>query len=76
MKPVILFDMNETLLDMAALDPVFARIFDAGDGTALRKEWFAQLLELFLTATVIDEYRSFDRLTDDALARQIVARHA
>jgi phosphoserine phosphatase len=27
MKPVLVFDMNETLLDMSALDPTFARIF-------------------------------------------------
>ena len=74
MKPVIVFDMNETLLDMAALDPTFARIFDGADGAALRTEWFAQLLALFLTATVIDEYRRFDELTGDALA-MLAARH-
>lgn len=67
MKPVIVFDMNETLLDMAALDSTFARLFGAGDGAALRKTWFADVLGLFLTATVIGEYRPFGELTDDAL---------
>lgn len=67
MKPVIVFDMNETLLDMSALDPTFAQIFGRADGAELRKKWFKQVLELFLTATITDRYRSFDELTDDAL---------
>lgn len=67
MKPVIVFDMNETLLDLSALDPTFAGIFGAASGTELRKQWFKQVLELFLTATITGEYRSFDKLTDDAL---------
>ena len=67
MKPVVVFDMNETLLDLSSLDPTFARIFGRTDGAELRKQWFKQVLELFLTVTVIHEYRRFDKLTDDAL---------
>ncbi|HKO16652.1 MAG TPA: haloacid dehalogenase type II [Gemmatimonadaceae bacterium] len=67
MKPVIVFDLNETLLDMSGLDPAFARIFERPDGSELRKKWFKQVLELFLTATITGKYRSFDNLTDDAL---------
>ena len=67
MKPVIVFDLNETLLDMSALDPAFARIFPRADGSAMRKTWFSQVMELFLTAAITREYRSFDKLTDDAL---------
>lgn len=67
MKPTILFDMNETLLDMSSLDSTFAKIFEPAAATETRKKWFKQVLELFLTATVIDEYRSFDKLTDDSL---------
>ena len=67
MKPVIVFDLNETLLDMSSLDPAFAKIFGPGAATTTRKKWFNQVLELFLAATVIDEYRSFDKLTDDEL---------
>ena len=64
MPRVIVFDLNETLLDLSALDPAFARAF--GD-PMVRKRWFRQVLELFLTATVIDEYQSFDKLTEAAL---------
>ena len=61
---VILFDSNETLLDLAALDPHFARAF--GDA-ALRRAWFTQLLQLFLTATVVEQYEDFATLADAAL---------
>ena len=37
----MLFDVNETLLDLGALDPVFAAAF--GDAVA-RREWFAESL--------------------------------
>lgn len=67
MKPVIVFDVNETLLDMSALDSTFANIFDAGDGSDTRKEWFKQVLELFLTSAVIGKFRPFEKLADDAL---------
>jgi len=67
MKPVIVFDVNETLLDLAALDDTFGEIFGHSDAGETRKKWFKQLIELFLTATVVGEYRRFDRLTDDAL---------
>jgi 2-haloacid dehalogenase len=61
---VIVFDSNETLLDLSALDPHFARAF--GDASA-RDVWFKQVLQLFLTATVIDAYQPFDVLGDAAL---------
>lgn len=68
-KPAIVFDLNETLLDMSALDPTFAQIFDQPNhqGSELRKKWFKQVLELFLTATITGKYRSFDKLMDEAL---------
>jgi len=37
LKPVLLFDVNETLLRVDALQPAFLRIF--GDANVL-KEWF------------------------------------
>jgi 2-haloacid dehalogenase len=64
MARVILFDLNETLLDLSALDPVFQQVF--GDAR-VRRTWFGQVVELFLTVTVIDDYRSFDQLTAAAL---------
>jgi 2-haloacid dehalogenase len=53
---VCVFDVNETLLDLSALDPFFERTFrDA----AVRREWFAQMLQLALTATITGQYRPF-----------------
>lgn len=40
-KPVLVFDVNETLLDLDSLAPLFDRLF--GDPQVLR-EWFAQLV--------------------------------
>jgi 2-haloacid dehalogenase len=53
---VHVFDVNETLLDLAALDPFFERTFGE---PAARREWFAQMLGLALTATITGEYRPF-----------------
>jgi 2-haloacid dehalogenase len=65
---VVLFDSNETLLDLAALDPAFAAAFGAAaTGAAARRAWFKQVLELFLTATVTGRYRPFDQLAEAAL---------
>ncbi len=61
---VIVFDSNETLLDLAGLDRAFIQAF--GDASA-RKAWFKQVLELFLTATVIEKYRPFEAIADSAL---------
>lgn len=57
--------MNETLLDLSALDPLFADAF--GDAGA-RKQWFGAMLQLALTHTVLGEYRDFSVLGRDALA--------
>lgn len=67
MKPVIVFDVNETLLDLASLDVTFGEIFGGADAGEIRRQWFTQLLELFLTATVVGAYRRFDWLSNDAL---------
>lgn len=61
---VYLFDANETLVDLEALDPLFARVFGAGETRAL---WFGQLLQLFMTATITEEYEPFDVLAGAAL---------
>jgi hypothetical protein len=41
MRRVQVFDVNETLLDLAAMDPHFQRIF--GDA-AVRRSWFTQMI--------------------------------
>ncbi len=53
---VLIFDVNETLLDIESVGPVFADLF--GDRRVLR-EWFAQLLLYSMTATLADSYVDF-----------------
>jgi 2-haloacid dehalogenase len=56
MRRVQVFDVNETLLDLAAMDPHFQRVFgDAG----LRKVWFAEMIQSALVATVTGAYSPF-----------------
>ena len=49
----IVFDVNETLLDFAVLDPVFARIF--GD-PKINREWFNQVVVYSEALTLADAY--------------------
>jgi 2-haloacid dehalogenase len=56
MHRVQVFDVNETLLDLAAMDPHFERIFgDAG----VRVTWFTQMISSALVATVTGAYSPF-----------------
>ena len=64
MGRVIAFDVNETLLDLGALDPPFRRVF--GDAAA-RSEWFTQVIELAITATATNVYFDFGVVGDAAL---------
>jgi 2-haloacid dehalogenase len=64
MARVCVFDVNETLLDLGALDPHFERAFgDAG----VRRAWFLQLLQSALVATVTDTYSDFGTIGGAAL---------
>lgn len=56
MPRICVFDVNETLLDVSALDPHFERIF--GDAS-LRKIWFTQMIQSALVATVTNKYSDF-----------------
>jgi 2-haloacid dehalogenase len=56
MGRVQVFDVNETLLDLAAMDPHFQRIF--GD-PGVRVAWFTQMIQSALVATVTGAYRQF-----------------
>lgn len=60
----LVFDVNETLLDVAALDPLFERLF--GDRES-RVEWFLTLEEGWLTATIVDNFQPFGELAKAAL---------
>jgi 2-haloacid dehalogenase len=56
MRRVQVFDVNETLLDLAAMDRHFERVFgDAG----VRVPWFTQMIQSALVATVTGAYRPF-----------------
>jgi 2-haloacid dehalogenase len=64
MARVCLFDVNETLLDLGALDPHFERAFgDAG----VRRSWFQQVLQSALVATVTGVYSDFGAVGAAAL---------
>jgi 2-haloacid dehalogenase len=64
MGRVIVFDVNETLLDLSALDAVFVGIF--GDATA-RREWFGQFIQSALVTTVTERYIPFGQIGMNAL---------
>ncbi|MFG6591851.1 haloacid dehalogenase type II [Sulfitobacter sp. 1A12157] len=61
---VIVFDVNETLLDITTLEPLFARLF--GDASMLR-EWFAELILYSQTMTLSDRYAPFGALAGGVL---------
>ncbi len=64
MARVCVFDVNETLLDLGALDPHFERAFgDAG----VRRAWFLQVLQSALVATVTGAYSDFGEVGGAAL---------
>jgi 2-haloacid dehalogenase len=64
MRPVLVFNLNGTLLDPAALDPLFAEFF--GDGT-LRRRWFDEIVKLMLISAATTVYHDFDEITQAAL---------
>lgn len=61
---VLVFDVNETLLDFAPLNQVFADVF--GDSSA-REEWFNTLLVRAFTTSLSGTYRDFRALGRSAL---------
>jgi 2-haloacid dehalogenase len=63
-KAALVFDVNETLLDLRALDEPFALVF--GDPAA-RGQWFQQLLQSALVSTVTDAYADFGAIGRAAL---------
>lgn len=71
MPPTLVFDVNETLLDLGALDAPFATIFGTSD---VRAEWFAQVLQSALVHTVLDTYADFSAIGGAAL-EMVAARH-
>jgi 2-haloacid dehalogenase len=64
MRPVIAFNLNGTVLDLSALDPYFLRTF--GD-TEARREWFTELLQSAMVATITASFVDFPTLGKNAL---------
>jgi 2-haloacid dehalogenase len=64
MKHVLVFDVNETLLDLRALSPQFERVF--GEGRVLH-EWFGQVLQSAMLTVVTDSYHDFGKVARAAL---------
>lgn len=60
---ILVFDVNETLLDVRALDKGFEDVF--GESSA-RAEWFEMLLQRAFTATLTGAYRDFGTLAKSA----------
>lgn len=61
---VLIFDVNETLLDLTSLEPFFARVF--GEAGVMR-EWFAQLVLYSQTMTLSGTYATFGDLAAGVL---------
>lgn len=64
MNRVILFDVNETLLDLSVLRPHFERIFGE---QAVMQQWFSVLLHSSVVTTLVGEYQEFGTLVGAAL---------
>lgn len=63
---LLVLDVNETLLDLAALDPVVAEAL-GGEPGAARRAWFDRMIRSALTLTAAGEYAAFGTLAAGAL---------
>ena len=57
MPSVIVFNVNETLIDIEALKPLFERVF--GDAPPVIREWFGQLVLYSMTTTLFGLYADY-----------------
>ena len=64
MYSAIVFDVNETLLDLSALDLAFQTHFGTGN---YRKEWFNEVLKLAFVSTIVGNYSDFGIIGQAAL---------
>ena len=72
MPHILVFDVNETLLDLKALEPQFERVF--GDRLVL-SEWFNQVILYAEALTLADNYRTFGEVARAALDMTAEARN-
>jgi 2-haloacid dehalogenase len=68
---VLVFDVNETLIDIEFVAPLFERLF--GDPQAMR-EWFGQLVMYSMTATLSGHYIDFFTL-GQAVLKMLASTH-
>lgn len=68
---VLVFDVNETLLDLRALDGPFEAVFGRPE---VRRDWFGQLLQSALVSTVTATYADFGAIGRAAL-EMVATRH-
>ena len=71
MPKTIVFDVNETLLDLRALDAPFAKHFG---NPAVRAQWFGQVLQTALVVTITGDYADFAAIGGAALG-MVEQRH-
>jgi 2-haloacid dehalogenase len=64
MTKVVAFDVNETLLDLRALDAPFEKLLGSA---ALRGQWFAQMLQLSFVGGLTGNYVNFSEAQRAAL---------
>jgi 2-haloacid dehalogenase len=61
---VLVFDVNETLIDIESMAPLFAELFGA---ERVLREWFGQLVMYSMTATLAEHYVDFFTLGQGVL---------
>lgn len=61
---VLVFDVNETLIDIGSMDPLFERVF--GDARVTR-EWFGQLVTYSMATTLSGRWEDFFTLGQGVL---------
>jgi 2-haloacid dehalogenase len=72
-RPLIVFDVNETLLDLQHVTPILGRIF--GDEGVMQL-WFANLVLYSCALTLADHYVPFTDIGALADQRTAIARTA
>ncbi len=71
-RRILVFDVNETMLDIGALTPHFARAFGSGE---VLQEWFSSVLLYSNVVTVAGPYADFGTVGGAALDMVAAAHH-
>lgn len=69
--PTIVFDVNETLLDLSVLDKYFSQFFG---NVHVRGAWFQQVLQIALVTTITGKSKEFDFGGVGRIALEMVAK--